>query len=121
MARFQLLDFTPLPLLGNRHVQTILANFMPGDPLVASARRRIVHLADGDRLVLHDSVPRAWRPGERIAMLVHGLTGTHRSGYMQRIGADLLRRGVRAVRLDLRGAGRGVALARKGYHAGCSD
>jgi uncharacterized protein len=119
-ANFQPHDFTPLPLLGNAHLQTILANFLPGDPLVASARLRLVRLPDNDRLVLHDSVPRGWFPGEPIALLVHGLTGSHRSGYMQRIGADFLRRGVRAVRLDLRGAGKGVALARKCYHAGCS-
>jgi predicted alpha/beta-fold hydrolase len=115
------LEFTPLPFLGNAHVQTILGNFLPGDRLVASARRRLVVLADGDRLVLHDSVPPRWRAGDRIAVLVHGLSGTHRSGYMQRIAADLLRRRVRAVRIDLRGVGRGVALARKAYHAGCSD
>ena len=28
---------------------------------------------------------------------------------------------VRVVRLDLRGAGKGLPLARRGYHAGCSD
>jgi predicted alpha/beta-fold hydrolase len=30
------------------------------------------------------------------------------------------RRGIRVMRLDLRGAGAGMALARKTYHAGCS-
>jgi predicted alpha/beta-fold hydrolase len=114
------LDFRPLPLLGNAHLQTVLASFLPGDPLVAAARLRQVCLADNDRLVLHDSMPRGWRDGEAIVLLVHGLTGSHRSGYMQRLAADFLRHGVRAIRLDLRGAGKGAALARKSYHAGCS-
>jgi len=119
-ANFPHLDFRPLPLLGNAHVQTILATFLPGDPLVAAARLRLVCLPDNDRLVLHDSRPRGWRDGDALVVLVHGLTGSHRSGYMQRLAANFLRHGVRAVRLDLRGAGKGAALARKSYHAGCS-
>jgi predicted alpha/beta-fold hydrolase len=80
----------------------------------------LVRLPDNDCLVLHDNVPRGWRHGQQIVVLVHGLTGSYRSGYMQRIGSDFVRRGVRAIRLDLRGAGKGLALARKAYHAGCS-
>jgi predicted alpha/beta-fold hydrolase len=40
---------------------------------------------------------------------------------MQRIAAKLFVRGVRVFRLDLRGAGAGVSLARYPYHAGRSD
>lgn len=113
-------EFRPLPFLGNPHVQTLLGNFLVGEELAAPTPLRLVHLADGDRLVLHDSVPGSWRPGDRIAVLVHGLTGSHRSGYMQRLARQFLRRRVRVVRVDLRGAGKGVALARLPYHAGCS-
>jgi predicted alpha/beta-fold hydrolase len=84
-------------------------------------REHHVTLADGDRLVLHDSVPPGWQPGGHIALLAHGLGGSHASGYMGRLAALLLPRRFRVVRLDLRGVGRGEAVARRTYHGGCSD
>jgi predicted alpha/beta-fold hydrolase len=39
---------------------------------------------------------------------------------MQRLARALLPRGLRVVRLDLRGCGRGIALARGSYNGGCS-
>src|SRR5262249_25314466 len=80
-----------------------------------------VTLPDGDRLALHDSVPASWRPGGRIVVLVHGLGGSHQSRYMERLTGLLWPHGIRVVRLDLRGVGRGEALARRTYHGGCSD
>lgn len=82
---------------------------------------RVVTLADGDALAVHDSCPPAWRTGEPIALLVHGLGGCHRSGYMRRITNGLTVAGVRVFRLDLRGAGSGMKLARKYYNAACSN
>lgn len=113
--------FRPLPLLGNPHVQTLLGIWLKGKPLSAPARECHVAFPDGDRLVMHDSIPKGWIEGGRIAVLVHGLTGSHLSGYMQRMARLLLDRGMRVVRLDLRSCGRGEALARRPYHAGCSD
>jgi predicted alpha/beta-fold hydrolase len=115
------MNFRPLLFLGNRHVQTVLGNWPLGPAPHLAARQRHVVLPDGDRLVLHDSVPPRWRPGQRIALLVHGLGGSHRSGHMIRLTDVLLARGLRVVRLDLRGAGRGAAWARKSYHGGCSE
>jgi predicted alpha/beta-fold hydrolase len=69
---------------------------------------------------MHDTTPPAWQPGAPIAMLVHGLGGSHRSGAIVRLARLLIRRGVRTVRLDLRGAGAGFRLARGCYNAGCS-
>ena len=40
---------------------------------------------------------------------------------MQRVGRLLLTRGLRVVRMDLRGCGSGLAVARRPYHGGCSD
>jgi predicted alpha/beta-fold hydrolase len=54
-------------------------------------------------------------------VLIHGLTGSHRASYVQRLAGQLLPRGLRVVRMDLRGAGHGFPLARRPYHAGCSD
>src|SRR5437899_333130 len=114
-------DFEPLPFLANAHVQTVIGNMLKGPPFAFPSRERHVKLPDGDQLALHDSVPAAWGPGGRIALLVHGLGGSHRSPYMGRLAELLLPAGVRVVRMDLRGAGRGAALARRSYHGGCSD
>jgi predicted alpha/beta-fold hydrolase len=113
--------FRPLPLLGNPHIQTMLAQVLPGDVRSLPAAERHVVLPDGDRLVLHDSRPARWRSGDPIAVLVHGLGGCHASLHLVRQGHLLMRHGVRAVRLDLRGVGRGERLARGTYNAASSD
>jgi predicted alpha/beta-fold hydrolase len=115
------LDFRPLPLLRNPHVQTILGHFLPGRRCPRPNVLRVVPLPDGDALALHDNVPRTWRTGEPVALLVHGLGGTADSPHVCRLARALLRQGVRAVRMDLRGTGRGLPLARRPYHAGRSD
>ncbi|OYV87501.1 MAG: hypothetical protein B7Z73_10010 [Planctomycetia bacterium 21-64-5] len=78
-------------------------------------------LHDGDQIVLHDDCPEGWQPGDRVALLIHGLAGCHQSIYMLRIAARLEELGVRAFRMDLRGCGAGVGLARLPYHAGRSE
>ncbi len=113
-------DFRPLPLLGNRHVQTLLGAFLPGRACPRPQRRHLVRLSDGDALLLHENAPRAWRPDGLTALLVHGLTGSHASAHIQRLAALLLDRGVRVFRLDLRGNRESSALARFCYHAGRS-
>jgi predicted alpha/beta-fold hydrolase len=112
--------FRPLPFLRNPHLQTILGNILPGPATDPPARQHHVLLTDGDRLVLHDSIPRGWRLGNPMALLVHGLGGCHRSGYLRRVTIHLVARGLRVARLDLRGVGKGAALARKSYNAGSS-
>jgi predicted alpha/beta-fold hydrolase len=89
-------------------------------PLHQATARRIA-LDDGDVLVVHDDCPADWPPGGRVALLVHGLVGSHRSPYIVRWAGKLLARGVRVFRLDLRGCGAGIGLAKFPYHAGCSS
>jgi uncharacterized protein len=113
--------FRPLPLLGNRHVQTVLGHLLGAAAPCLPPRERQVLLPDGDRLVLHDRTPPVWRSGDRIVVLVHGLCGSHRSAGVLRLASALLPHGLRVVCLDLRGAGRGEGLARRTYNGGCSD
>lgn len=113
-------EFRPLPLLGNRHVQTVLGTYLRGPVRSITSTERRVPLDDGDCLVVHDSVPPSWRAGDPIALLVHGLGGSHRSSYLRRLTVQLLPHGFRVLRMDLRGCGRGLPLARRPYHAGCS-
>ena len=86
-----------------------------------SAVRREVPLADGDRLVIRESVPSSWEPPRPTALLVHGLAGSADASYVVRVGRRLSALGVRVVRVNLRGAGEGFGLARGIYHAGRSD
>src|SRR5262249_16724822 len=59
--------------------------------------------------------------GDRTALLIHGLVGSHLSPYMQRVAGKLNAHGIRTFRMDLRGCGAGAALARYPYHSGRSD
>ena len=113
--------FRPLPLLGNPHVQTVLGNLMSWTRDRHVSVQRSVPLPDGDALAVHDSVPATWQSGRPIAVLVHGLSGCHRSSYLRRVANQLGAAGVRVVRLDLRGTGAGMKLARRFYNAACSD
>src|SRR5204862_7181804 len=112
--------FRPSLWLRNPHVQTILSTYWKGSAFPHATVRRRVRLSDGDQLVLHDTTPPAWQSGDAIAMLVHGLGGSHRSGAIVRLARLLIRRGVRTARLDLRGTGAGFQLARGCYNAGWS-
>jgi predicted alpha/beta-fold hydrolase len=116
-----LTPFTPYPFLGNPHLQTLLGAFWPGRGCPSPQRRHVVRLPDGDALLLHENTPPRWRPRAPIALLVHGLTGCHRSSHIRRLAARFLDRGARTFRIDQRGAGDGVLLARKTYHSGRSE
>lgn len=113
--------FRPWPLLANPHLQTILSLWMKRGRLPGPTRRYVVALPDGDRMVMHENVPPGWRPSDPVALVIHGLTGTHRSGAVVLQAERLADRGVRVFRLDLRGAGAGFRLARGCYNAGCTD
>jgi predicted alpha/beta-fold hydrolase len=108
-------------LLSNRHLQTILGFLWKGPPFREATTLRRLRLPDGDQLVLHDSVPPLWRSGDPIALLIHGMGGSAASGYVQRLARLLYPRGIRIVRIDLRGTGAGFGLARHFYHGGRSD
>jgi predicted alpha/beta-fold hydrolase len=113
-------DFRPLPLLGNPHVQTVLGAFLPGPGCPLPQRRHLVELADGDAVLLHENTPRAWKAGDPLALLLHGLTGNHASSHIRRLAGRLLAGGIRVFRMDMRGAGLGLPLARRTYHSGQS-
>jgi predicted alpha/beta-fold hydrolase len=115
------LDFRPLPFfLKNPHVQTVLGALAPGVDCPWPDERRIVRLADGDALALHNNTPLGWKDGDPLVLLVHGLSGSHLSSHIRRLAALFLARRARVVRMDLRGAGHGLPLARGCYHAGRS-
>jgi len=119
--------FSPPWFYRNGHVQTLAGLYLyaPRVSRLQSAATRSttgeVLLPDGDRLVYQDDCPAGWQVGDRIALLLHGLGGSHASPYMVRIAARLNERNVRTFRLDWRGCGAGASLARYPYHSGRSD
>ncbi len=114
-------EFRPLPFLRNPHVQTVLGVLVPGPDCPLPDQRHVLRLPDGDALLLHNNTPLGWKRGDPLALLVHGLSGSHASKHIRRLAALLLAHRVRVVRMDLRGAGQGLPLARRIYHAGRSD
>jgi hypothetical protein len=119
-TRSDAVPFRPFPLLGGRHAQTLIAATVWW-PVGPPSETQLVELADGDRIALEVSTPSSWRPDGATVVLVHGLCGCHRSPYLVRMARRLHRRGLRAVRMNLRGCGTGRGLARQLYHSGRSD
>lgn len=64
------------------------------------------------------AMPVASRP---LAILIHGLTGSSESLYMNSMARALLDGGSRVLRLNLRGAGASRSLCREHYYAGRSQ
>lgn len=110
--------FVPARGLRSSHAQTLWGTVFPGRlPLPGTTERRM-RLSDGDLIVMHDSKPGSWQRGDHVVLLMHGLCGSHESGYMVRLANRLASQGIRVFRMDHRGCGAGVLLARSPYHAG---
>jgi predicted alpha/beta-fold hydrolase len=118
------------------HLQTIAGAYLP-HRLRFDAKIHHVPLPDGDCLALHADgcllpplppgedrgagTSQHHAPPRPTVLLLHGLAGSHQSGYMLRVSAKLRAKGVRVFRLDLRGCGAGIGLARHPLHAGRSE
>ncbi len=109
-------SFEPHPLVRGGHAQTLAGVYLPSKFIMPQALVHQVMLEDGDQIVLHEDRPLDWHVGQGTCLLLHGLAGSHASGYMQRCSAKLVARGVRVFRMDLRGCGAGEGLARGTTH-----
>lgn len=114
-------DFVPHPLVRGPHLQTIFGSLAGATRIAYSATQHIVDLDDQDQVVVHDDCPAIWRQGNRVALLLHGVSGSHASPYLVRAAARLSAVGVRVFRLDMRGCGAGAGLADRPGHAGRSE
>ncbi len=105
----------------NSHLQTIAPVILKGQNSTRIPVKRLVTLSDGDRMVVQDDQAKSWITGDRIAILVHGLCGSHNSPYVRRIAMRLRRHGIRTVRIDMRGFGDSTLISRGQIHAGLSN
>ena len=112
--------FQPFPFITGGHAQTLAASFLCFNKGLPSTRRMIT-LSDGEKLALEITTPDGWKESDPTAVMVHGLCGSHRSTYMVRLGKKLVKRGMRVVRLNLRGCGSGRGHGKKMYHSEASD
>lgn len=121
LKKLKLNKFYPFPFARTGFWQTVYGHYFPS---IKPGKPDCLHhvlLPDGDILVVAENRPKHWQPGQRIMLLVHGLTGSSDSAYMQRMCRRMVRKGYLVLRLNLRFCGPGRGLARKTYHAGVSD
>ena len=112
--------FCPPKWLRNGHLQTVYAAYLFNGLKPYSATEHRVELEDGDSLILHDDCPDNWQPGERVVLLVHGLTGCHASSHVARVSQKMNSFGIRTIRMDQRGSGAGAFTAKRHTYAGAS-
>lgn len=65
----------------------------------------LVELEKGDQLSCEVSEPLQWKEDQKTVLLIHGLGGSHASGYMVRLARKLYLKGLKAIRVNLRGSG----------------
>ena len=113
-------SFNPIPFFQDHFSQTILGSLFNFTPYMDS-KTEYVRLPDGDLITLEVATPKGWKESDPSIMMVHGLCGSHKSPYLIRLTKRLLKRGIRSIRLNLRGCGSGKGLAKKFYHCGISE
>jgi len=113
--------FKPLPFLAGGHRQTLAAFLVAGKPQPYQAVQHVFDLDELDRTILHDDCPPNWTDTDPIALMLHGLAGSHRSNYMVRIANKLNQLGVRTFRMDHRDCGAAKGMAQLPYHSGKSE
>jgi predicted alpha/beta-fold hydrolase len=116
-------EFRPPWWLRNRHLQTFLGARDDTDTVGVGTLVHRVPTVDGEAFALHeDSLAESGTEVNRPAiLLMHGLAGNHRSGYLVRIVQVLVQAGVRVFRIDMRGCGVGESWAYKPPHAGLTS
>ena len=114
--------FVPHRLLRGPHAQTLAGRFLRSERGVVF-RREQWPTPDGDILEVDfaDVPGRTWSQlGGRapIALLLHGLEGSARTGYAHETYKALAERGIRGVGLNFRSCGGATPKAKRMYHAG---
>lgn len=116
--------FRPHPLLPSGHLQTLAGIYLPRRYAPYRAKQHFVpvdgpaHESGAEQIVLHEDRPTDWDPAKPVVLFIHGMTGSHLSSYMCRMAERMTERGHTVFRMDMRGCGAGMELARTPTHAG---
>lgn len=121
LLKLEIPPFLPWRICQSGMAQTLAAYWYPSGNRIDNQRHSFIDLPDGDRLAITENTPKQFTENTRTILLVHGLTGSHLSGYMIRTARQFLEEGYRVIRMDLRGCGAGRGMAKQIYHAGRSD
>lgn len=107
-----------VPLLPNPHLLTILAHFWPTgiDEHRFPVERKFYRTEPGVEVLMETQRPSGESAGDIV--LVHGLEGSSRAGYMLTMARAALRAGYSAHRLNLRTCGGTEAYSETPYHSG---
>ncbi len=112
--------FNPNIILRNPHLQTLLSYVLKREAEPQSITQ-LIKLPDDDSLALEISTPKNWKLTDPTVLMIPGTAGSHRSPYLVRMTNRLLERNCKAIRLNFRGIGTGLGLAKKISHGGASD
>ncbi|HEX9653733.1 MAG TPA: alpha/beta hydrolase [bacterium] len=116
-----LAPFRPHPLVRGGHLQTIIGYYLSNPKTISQTKLHLVPLPDADKLVLCENRPSRKAGYPAVIVFMHGLGGHAESPYMLRLAEMFRHRGWIAFRMNHRGCGKGVGLARHLYHSGRSD
>ena len=121
------LPFESVPFKGERapwlsgDLQTMrntLLGLIP--PLDDEGEEMVFAMPDGDRLIgAYHKTTSLVKKG--LIIIAHGLAGDYDSSYVRYLTKGAMAQGYDALRLNLRGAGKGHDVARSSYHAGRAD
>ncbi|MBS0626579.1 MAG: alpha/beta fold hydrolase [Verrucomicrobia bacterium] len=98
----------------------IISSLLP-NRVFPPSESSLIYLGGGDFLSCEVSIPLNWKEEDPTVILVHGMGGSHLSGYMVRMAYKIYLRGKKVVRVNLRGCGSGMGLSKLPYSAGTSD
>jgi predicted alpha/beta-fold hydrolase len=107
--------FSPPWWLASAHLQTLAGKFLRAAPSEMLTSERL-ETPDGDFLDI-DWMPET-DPSAPLVLLLHGLEGHTKRGYMVQTYLALANRGMRAVGLNFRGCSGEVNRAPRFYHSG---
>jgi predicted alpha/beta-fold hydrolase len=107
-----------VPLFRSPHLLTILAHFWPArlDERRFPVERTLYRTEPGVEVLVETQRPAGASAGDIV--LVHGLEGSSRAGYMLSLARAALEAGYAAHRLNLRTCGGTEALSETPYHSG---
>ncbi len=115
------LSFRPFALLAGGHRQTLAGQFARARVTWNHPAQDIIVDAPGDVRILLRATWQAGPLSERPALLlIHGLEGCDRSGYMLSTGELAYRTGWHVLRMNMRGCGDALRICPLIYNAGVS-